>query len=211
MRWFFIKLSMHHIFYLHGFKSHTNSVKGTLLKEYCVSHHPNIQVHLPDLNLPPHMAMEQIHKKIAQDQLTSLSFVGSSLGSFYANYLANYYNCAGVLINPAIRPWKLFENQIGFHQLPYLVTANWLLTIEDIYALKQYELADAQDLSKMLVLLQQGDETLDYKETQRYYSAHKVSSMMITECGGNHVMDNFAEKIPMLLVFLLQHLSLRNI
>lgn len=203
---------MYHIFYLHGFKSQANSVKGTLLQRYCKTAYPHIKVHLPDLNSPPQLVIEQIKKQIdAKYKREHICFVGSSLGGFYATYLAHHYDCSGVLINPVIRPWQLFETYIGLDQLPYEVTPNWSLTLKDIQSLKQYDTTDVPDLSKLLVLLQQGDATLDYKATQHYYGERKISSMIMTECGGNHVMDNFAEKIPMLLVFLLQHLSLRNI
>ena len=52
------------------------------------------------------------------------------------------------------------------------------------------------------MLLQQGDEVLDYREAQRYYSHGSRSSLIVTETNGNHAMENFAEKIPMAYQFL---------
>lgn len=43
------------IIYLHGFQSSSLSIKGQLLKRYCESR-PQWHVHLPDLNMPPHLA-----------------------------------------------------------------------------------------------------------------------------------------------------------
>ena len=59
-----------------------------------------------------------------------------------------------------------------------------------------------QHADKILVLLQQGDEVLDYRLAQRYYSAVQPSALILTELGGNHAMDDFEEKLAFVLDFL---------
>jgi Predicted esterase len=57
------------IIYLHGFKSSSSSIKGQLLEQYCAKY-PDIQVHLPDLNMPPIAAIQKISKLIqSMDQV----------------------------------------------------------------------------------------------------------------------------------------------
>ena len=52
---------------------------------------------------------------------------------------------------------------------------------------------------KILVLLQRGDEVLDYRQAQRYYNAAQPSSLILTDADGNHAMDDFEEKLPFVL------------
>ena len=188
------------IIYLHGFRSHSYSVKGQLLKQYCQQHHPTYHVHLPDLNRPPLEVLAQVAEKM--QSLEQVALVGSSFGGFYATRLALQYDCPAVLINPAVHPQELFLRLFGQGQIPLQVTPDWVLDHAQLQQLKAIDVPIVQDASKFLVLLQQGDEVLDYREAERYYNQAAVSSMIMTDMGGNHAMDNFAEKIPMLLTFL---------
>ena len=186
------------IIYLHGFKSNAHSIKGTLLQHYCAKY-SGVQVHLPDLNMSPLAAIQQLSERIQSMQ--DVALVGSSLGGFYATYLVAQHAVPAVLINPAMRPWQLFQ-ELFDEQLPYQVHPNWCLDDADLRQLQQLALPVAQDADKMLVLPQQGDEVLDYREAQRYYSHGSRSSLIVTETNGNHAMENFAEKIPMAYQFL---------
>jgi len=187
------------VIYLHGFRSSPASIKGQLLKQY-TAQHPNIQVHLPDLNMSPVKAIQQLSQLICSMQ--DVALVGSSLGGFYATHLVAKHAVPAVLINPAMRPWQLFR-ELFDDELPLQVHPNWCLDDLDLEQLEALAVPTAQDADKMLVLLQQGDEVLDYREAQRYYSAARPPAMLMTEANGNHGMDDFAEKIPLLLQFLL--------
>ena len=127
--------------------------------------------------------------------------IGSSLGGFYATQLVAKHAVPAVLINPAMRPWQLFHDLFG-SELPYAVNAQWTLDQTQLDQLEQMAVPFVQDADKILVLLQQDDEVLDYREAQRYYSNAAHQSMIMTEANGNHAMDNFADKIPMALQFL---------
>ena len=187
------------IIYLHGFKSNAHSIKGTLLQHYCAKY-PEIQVHLPDLNMSPNAAIAHVSALI--ESMHDVALLGSSLGGFYATHLVAQHAVPAVLINPAMRPWQLFR-ELFDEQLPYQVHPNWCLDEADLLQLQHLALPVAQDADKMLVLLQQGDEVLDYREAHRYYSAAHPPAMLMTEAQGSHGMDDFAEKIPFVLQFLL--------
>ena len=187
------------IIYLHGFKSNSNSIKGKLLQHYCAKY-PEIQVHLPDLNMSPNAAIAYVSGLI--ESMHDVALLGSSLGGFYATHLVAQHAVPAVLINPAMRPWQLFR-ELFDEQLPLQVHPNWCLDDADLRQLQQLALPVAQDADKMLVLLQQGDEVLDYREAHRYYSAAHPPAMLMTEAYGSHGMDDFAEKIPLVLQFLL--------
>ncbi len=187
------------IIYLHGFLSNALSIKGQQLKNYCqenTSHH----VHLPDLNLHPQHAMQKVSDLI--EQLDQVALVGSSLGGFYATQLVVKHGVPAVLINPAMRPWALFRRLFDKAQLPFKVTENWSLDDLQLDHLEHIAVPFVQDAHKILLLLQQGDEVLDYREAQRYYSEAPYISMTHIDMFGNHAMDDFSNKIPLLLEFL---------
>lgn len=183
------------LIYLHGFQSSPMSIKGQVLKQ-AVATRRDIQIHLPDLNMPPYAVMAMLDDLI--QRLDQVALVGSSLGGFYAAQLAAKHRLPAVLINPAVRPWQLFMDLFGESQLPYQVSKTWTLDLQQLQDLQQIVQPFAQDADKVLVLLQQGDEVLDYREAERYYR----QSLLIRESDGNHAMDNFKTKIPMLLRFL---------
>lgn len=195
------------LIYLHGFKSSALSIKGQQLKDYCERHCPEIRVHLPDLNLPPVQALARVANLI--EALDHVALVGSSLGGFYATQLVARYAVPAVLINPAMRPWQLFHDLFA-EQLPYPVTADWSLDQAQLQQLEQLACKQPQHADKILLLLQQGDEVLDYRDAQRYYSAARPAALIITDAQGNHGMDDFADKIPLLLEFLSYSLTSRN-
>ena len=187
------------IIYLHGFKSGSLSIKGQLIQAYCQQHSAD-QVHLPDLNMSPEQVLSHVGEMI--QRLDEVVLIGSSLGGFYATQLVAKYHVPAVLINPAMRPWQLFYDLFDQVNIPYVVNAQWTLEHTQLDQLKHMAVPFVQDASKILVLLQQGDEILDYREAQRYYSFPLHQSMMITEAKGSHAMNNFADKIPMALQFL---------
>ncbi len=184
------------IIYLHGFQSSTLSIKGQYIQAFCQNQH---HVHLPDLNMPPQQVLAHVSEMI--ECLDQVVLIGSSLGGFYATQLVAKHAVPAVLINPAMRPWQLFHDLFGA-ELPYVVNAQWTLDQTQLDQLEQMAVPFVQDADKILVLLQQDDEVLDYREAQRYYSNAAHQSMIITEANGNHAMDNFADKIPMALQFL---------
>jgi hypothetical protein len=187
------------IIYLHGFKSSALSIKGQLIQVFC-QQHPSYQVHLPDLNMPPEQVLAYVSEMI--QSLEDVVLIGSSLGGFYATQLVAKYGVPAVLINPAMRPWQLFHDLFAHENIPYMVNDHWTLDHAQLQQLQQMAVPYVQDAGKILVLLQQGDEVLDYREAQRYYSAPLYQSMIVTEAKGSHAMNNFVDKIPMALQFL---------
>ena len=187
------------IIYLHGFKSSALSIKAQQLKQYSLQQ-PLYTLHVPDLNLPPQQVLASLSDLI--EQLQDVALVGSSLGGFYATQLVAKYGMPAVLINPAMRPWQLFQDLFGLEQMPYPVNPYWTLDQLQLEHLAQMAVPFVQDADKILLLLQQGDEVLDYREAERYYSAAQHRALIMLERHGNHAMENFADKIPMILEFL---------
>lgn len=189
------------IIYLHGFQSSPMSKKGQQLEQYCTNVE-HADVHLPDLNKPPEHVLRDISKLIERLPLDQVRLVGSSLGGFYATYLVAKYGCPAVLINPAMQPWQLFEDLFGIEQIPLKVTDSWTLDADQLQQLQSIADTKLKHADKILVLLQRGDEVLDYRQAQRYYNAAQPSALILTDADGNHAMDDFEEKLPFVLRFL---------
>ena len=192
-------LPMMNLIYLHGFRSSSLSIKGQQLKHYCQAF-PYIQVHLPDLNLPPHEVIKKIENMI--QSMDQVALVGSSLGGFYATQLVAKYQIPAVLINPAMRPWQLFRQLFSDQTLPYTVCETWTLDEQQLIEMEKIAVPVVQAADKILVLLQQGDEVLDYREAQRYYTQSSPVSLIFTDAHGNHAMEDFEKKLPFILAFL---------
>lgn len=189
------------IIYLHGFQSSPMSKKGQQLEQYCTNVE-HADVHLPDLNKPPEHVLRDVSKLIESLPLDQVTLVGSSLGGFYATYFVAKYGCPAVLINPAMRPWQLFEDLFGIEQIPLKVTDSWTLDADQLQQLQSIADTKLKHADKILVLLQRGDEVLDYRQAQRYYNAAQPSALILTDADGNHAMDDFEEKLPFVLRFL---------
>lgn len=189
------------IIYLHGFQSSPMSKKGQQLEQYCTNFE-HADVHLPDLNKPPEHVLRDVSKLIESLPLDQVRLVGSSLGGFYATYLVAKYGCPAVLINPAMQPWQLFEDLFGIEQIPLKVTDSWTLDADQLQQLQSIADTKLKHADKILVLLQRGDEVLDYRQAQRYYNAAQPSALILTDADGNHAMDDFEEKLPFVLRFL---------
>lgn len=187
------------IIYLHGFQSSAQSVKGTLFQKSC-NQHTDFKVHLLDLNMPVAQALDYIRTYI--QGLEQVVLVGSSFGGFYATQILAEQALPCVLINPAMLPWLAFKKAFSSEDLPYRVHPNWQLDEAQLIYLQQISAPVVKAPHKVLVLLQQGDEVLDYREAYRYYSREQHAALVICETQGSHVMHNFAEKIPLMLQFL---------
>ena len=87
--------------------------------------------------------------------------IGSSLGGYYATWLAEQYDCRAVLINPAVRPYDFFEEYLGFNT-NYYTAEQYELTMDHIEQLREIEVEQISNPDRYLMMLQTGDEVLDY-------------------------------------------------
>lgn len=188
------------LIYIHGLNSNSNSVKGKMLDDWCQVNRPEVKVLRPDLNLPPRQVVALLQELISQDAHTGL--VGSSLGGFYATACVAQCGVRAVLVNPVIRPFERFKRFFAEGNSEYLTETGWVVTpdqLDDLQALYRPLPANPE---KMLVLLKQGDEVLDYRDAERHYGQDSAQSAMIVEPGGDHFMHDMDSKIPLIMNFL---------
>ena len=106
-----------HLLYLHGFRSSPQSTKAQLIQAAVLQRHPEVIWCAPQLPPSPRLAMEQVSGLIAGWPGHSMGVVGSSLGGFYASWVARQTGCRTVLLNPAVDPARDLARHIGKYQL----------------------------------------------------------------------------------------------
>ena len=126
-----------------------------------------------------------------------LCLCGSSLGGFYATWLAEQFDCRAALINPAVRPHTLLKKYLGENK-NYHTGESWRFEQRHVDTLREMYLPTIRHPERYLVLLQTGDETLDYRDAAEYYRDCKL----VIEQGGSHAFDHFESHIPKILDFL---------
>lgn len=183
------------LIYLHGFNSSPGSHKAQLLKRHMEQHAMGDRYFCPALPLPGKLAVATVEAAIARHPRGSVTLVGSSLGGFYATYLAERHDLRAVLINPAVHPHADLRAYLGLQrnlhtQEPYELTEEHLRQWETLYL-------PAVQPQRYLLLVETGDEVLDYRvAVEKYRGARQL---VVT--GGDHSFASFAAHIPLILEF----------
>lgn len=182
------------ILFVHGFGSCGWGEKSLALRRFFGVD----RVLAPDLPFDPRRAVAFLEDLTARYPVEAL--VGSSLGGFYATCLNAGRCLPTVLINPVVRPHLLLAHHLGLQHrwcdgAPFVVGAEHL---DALVALERERLAPEEPC---LVLLQQGDEVLDYRQAAAYYA----DKDLVVTAGGSHRFDRFASHLPGIAAWLKQH------
>src|SRR5574340_1489358 len=101
------------IVYLHGFNSSPASGKARQLGEYMAGLGRQADYYCPALPNSPREAVAQVEAELVRRQSGAVTLVGSSLGGWYATYLAEKHGWKAVLVNPAVHAHVLMRGAIG--------------------------------------------------------------------------------------------------
>jgi predicted esterase YcpF (UPF0227 family) len=184
------------VIYLHGFNSSPASHKARLFTAYC--HDQGVyDVLVPVLSHDPARALRTIEECIGAEGERVALLVGSSLGGYYATYLAERHGLKAALINPAVAPCDYLPGEIvGRHRNPY-TQEEYEFTLDHVAFLRTLNVRTIQDPARYLLLVQTGDKTLDYRlAVELYKGCHQV-----VQEGGSHSFENFAAVMPLILRF----------
>jgi len=183
------------IIYLHGFNSSGQSAKAQELAALM----PDIEVLTPDIPADMREAIPFLMQYIGNHADRDLMLIGSSLGGYYARYLAGRFGCAAVLINPALNPVPLLLTQLG-DQINYYTSERYQLTAGMVQALDAW--AANNTGIPLLVLLDEEDELLDSGLTQR--NCQGMADVVVFP-GGSHRFEHLPESINRIRSFYEQH------
>ena len=187
------------IVYLHGFRSSPASAKAQHLQRI-VRALPEAQrpvLHIPTLTDRPAIAIANVVDWVRQHaEPSNLTFIGSSLGGYYATHLAERFGARAVLINPTTRP--------------YDDLAAWRGVQTNLYTGESFEVTDAHFVElralavpritrpeRYFLLVETGDEVLDYRLAVAFYGG----AWQYVRGGGDHSFQDFAAQVQAILRF----------
>lgn len=189
------------IVYLHGFRSSPASIKAQQMVAAvaALAEMDRPLLHVPFLDRGPAASIAALRAWIAANVVAparDLTLVGSSLGGFYATGLAERLGARAVAINPAIRPWEDLRPWIGPQSNLHTGEVFDVTEVhfDELQALSVPRLSDP---SRHWLMVQSGDEVLDYREAIAFYAG----AWQLVEGGGDHTFKGFERQIPAILRF----------
>jgi predicted esterase YcpF (UPF0227 family) len=175
--------------YLHGFNSSGDSAKGRYFAQ-ALAPQP---VYTPTYAAEPDAAVRGLSQTLCSLPAdTSPILIGSSLGGFYAQYLARRFRLAAVLINPALQPRRTLAAYLGW-QTNYYSRERYYFGEQELERLAQYEVPKpCSDPVPTLVLLDADDELIDCRVAQQRYAD---CGRVIVYPGGHHRFAHLPEAV----------------
>jgi predicted esterase YcpF (UPF0227 family) len=182
------------VIYIHGFGGSGEGSKAKIFREYFGS--INERFVAPSLSYVPELAIKTLEELIESYE-GNVSLIGSSLGGYYSLYLSQKYDTKVVLINPAINPEVTLKRALG--DAPnFYDESSFRWSEKHLMMLKNYR-RDILDQSKILLLLQKGDELLDYREAVKFLPHTNIK----LEEGGSHSFDGIERYLEEIKTFIL--------
>ena len=180
------------ILYLHGFCSSPESWKARLVAE--AAHAQGERFFCPFLSPVPREAIAHAEEIILRET-GPLTVVGSSLGGFYATWLAEKFDLRAVLVNPAVVAPISLEKYLGT-QTNLHTHETFEFTVEHIAQLRALEVPEVTP-ERYLLMVETGDEVLDYRQAVARYAGCR---QIVLE-GGDHSFTRFPDYLPQLIEF----------
>ena len=123
------------------------------------------------------------------------ALVGSSLGGYYATYLAEKHGLKAVLLNPAVRPYELLHGELGVQRIFHTGEEYEFIPghLAELAALEVGRITP----ERYLLIVAKGDEVLDYRSAvERYCGCRQI----VIE-GSDHGISDFADYLETVLEY----------
>lgn len=182
------------LIYIHGFNSSALSFKAGLVRERMAALGRAGEFACPELPHRPAKAIELLEGIVTRLPQPA-ALIGSSLGGYYATWLAEKHGLRAVLVNPAVRPYALLKDAIGPQKNLY-TGAQYDFTDDHLAELRALELPDATP-GRYLLIARTGDEVLDYRDAVKRYRG----SEQVVDEGGDHGFGDFDRYLDRALAF----------
>jgi predicted esterase YcpF (UPF0227 family) len=187
-----------HLLYLHGFRSSPRSNKAQQMEAAVRERHPAVHWWCPQLPPSPAAAMRLVEQGIARWPRDRMAVAGSSLGGFYATWVAETTGCKAVLLNPAVHAARDLSKHVGEQTAWHDPGEHFFFAPEFVDELRALERGPVADPGRYFAVIAKGDEVLDWREMAgRYPGAH----LEVLE-GGDHALSDFERHLPGILEFL---------
>ncbi|MES2151360.1 MAG: YqiA/YcfP family alpha/beta fold hydrolase [Pseudomonadota bacterium] len=184
------------ILYLHGFRSSPRSFKARVMHARMAELGRAAELICPQLPASPKAAMALALGLVERYRPAQLSIVGSSLGGYYATWLAERLGCRAVLLNPATVPLRDLEQHVGittaYHSdQPFEFKREY---IDELGALAVQPISRPE---RYFLIAATGDEVLDYRAMVDHY----VGARQRVIVGSDHGIAEFPQYVDEVLAF----------
>ena len=181
---------------IHGFGSAGKGGKAMLFRDYFTEmSKPCIA---PSLSYVPELAMDTLEQLV--ESYDDVTLVGSSLGGYYAIYLAEKYGLKAVLINPAVYSEKTLKKrmvEVNGMATNYHDGSQYTWNENHVEMLQNYRVDEVKN-GEYLLLLQKGDDVLDYKDAV----SKLPHAETIIEEGGTHPFEGIERYFGRIVEFI---------
>lgn len=186
---------MPHLIYLHGFRSGPQSRKAQQLGAHVAELGLADQWWCEQLRWAPAAAIAQISAVIERCDAPP-TLVGSSLGGFYATQLAERFGLRAVLVNPAVLSHVTLAPYLGPQEMLY-TGEQFDFTSAHLDELRHIEAGPLQDPARYWLLVETGDEVLDYRGAVARY----VGARQTVLAGGDHSFTRWPDYLDDIVRF----------
>jgi len=185
-----------YLLYLHGFRSSPRSFKSRVVQQTLTQAGQGERLICPQLPASPKAAIALALALAGQYAPDKLAIVGSSLGGFYATWLAEQLQVPAVVINPSVDPTRNLQHHIG-------VSTNWHSDepfefrqeyVDELEALKVARITRPE---RYFLLAATGDEVLDYRDMVAHYAGARQHVID----GSDHAVSEFPRYVDEVLAF----------
>lgn len=149
----------------------------------------------PALPASPRMASQLALYAARSTQAERVALIGSSLGGYYATWVAEQLGCRAVLLNPAVNPARDLQAHIG-RQPVFFSDDEIDFRPEYIDELRALD-TSVTSPERYFLIAATGDTVIDYRMmVAKYYGA----GQRVIE-GSNHELSDFAQYVDEVLSF----------
>ena len=187
-----------HLLYLHGFRSSPRSFKAQRMAGAVRTGHPSVHWWCPQLPPSPKEAMAMVWDTVRLWPQDRMAVVGSSLGGFYATWVAERTGCRAVLLNPAVDPARDLHGYIGEQSAWHDPGERFEVKAEFMDELRALQCGPVRHPERYFAVIAKGDEVLDWREMTGRYPGIRTKLLE----GGDHALSDFDAHLEEVLAFL---------
>ncbi|GAB7538447.1 YqiA/YcfP family alpha/beta fold hydrolase [Burkholderia sp. 22PA0099] len=184
------------ILYLHGFRSSPQSFKSRLLAARMAELGRADEWRCPALSVSPLEAVARAEAEVAGAAPDTVTVIGSSLGGYYATWLAEQHGWRAVLLNPATLPQRDLARHLGEQPL-WHGGGSIVVEPRHLGELDALSVRAVTRPERYYLIAATGDEVLDYREMLAHYPGARTRLID----GSDHGISEFADYADEVLAF----------
>jgi predicted esterase YcpF (UPF0227 family) len=184
------------LIYIHGFNSSPASHKARILKQRLEVLGKGAAFWCPALSDRPAQAIALLENGLRDGEPQLVTLVGSSLGGYYAAYLAEKFALKAVLVNPAVRPYEGLRAYLGPQKNMYS-GQSYELTQQHLDELRALDRNQPTRMDRYYLMVTTGDEVLDHRVAVRKYAGAR--QLVVQD--SDHGFPDFAHHLDSVLDF----------